>query len=202
MGTTDDITERLKAAASAVEAADLASDLRPIGFLRALDALGLPPTERELGGPATPSPVEGLEDEVSSKQSGDPDSKLLTGIARAFRLDTGVANQIYDATNGELRLDIGPAMLPDQTKAAAMRDVALLMAAGRQAAGLGDFTPLKVIREECDALGVLDSGNFSTEVGRLGFRVQGAGASREIKANRRHHEAAAGLIRRILETGS
>lgn len=195
MLTPDEITDRLRQAAGAVQAAELSEDLRKIGFQRALDELGLgsavvPAAPSALGADAPPSAGGASEPAVSSD--------LLTEIGRRFELPVEMLERIYDVDDGSVRLAIKRSMLPEpDRKAAAMRDVSLLVVAGRQAAG-DEQTTFADIREECEALNVLDNANFSTEVAKHDFRLRGTRNSRTAKANRHHFEEAARLIRRIL----
>ncbi len=94
-------------------------------------------------------------------------------------------------------------MLPEPgRKAAAMRDIALLLVVGRQAAG-EEQTALAEVRQECEAVGVLDSPNFSSEISKLEFRIRGPRNDRTAKANRNHFEQAADLVRRMrIQEGS
>lgn len=196
--TAEQITAGLRRAAEAVEAARLPNELRTIGFERALDALGLGEAQMAPAPsvPATARPV-------PARDTGEPVVHLLDAIARRFELPAETIGRIYEADDGAVRLAIKRSMLPEpDRRAAAMRDVSLLVVAGRQAAG-EEQTPFVDIREECRALNVLDGANFSSEVAKLDFRVRGARNTRTAKANRHHYEEAAQLIRRMLgESGS
>lgn len=204
MLTAEEVAERLRQAAGAVEEAGLAEDLRKIGFERALEALGLGasasaaaplaagPSQRT-GAPGVPAPA-----------ADAPDSDgALAAIARRFELFQDAIERIYDVEDGTVRLAIKRSMLPaPNRKAAAMRHVALLVVTGRQAASEEEQTPLAVVREECQALNVLDAPNFAAEVSKLDFRLQGPRNDRTAKANRHHFEEAAELIRKILKEGA
>ncbi|MBV9311807.1 MAG: hypothetical protein JOZ73_13330 [Solirubrobacterales bacterium] len=196
MASREEIAEKLKEAAAAVDAADLPEDLRAVGFQRALDAVGL---TAEPGSPQPESPAADLPGRGPGRGPAETDG-LIARMSARLGIEVAVLSEIYEDVDGQLRLIIGPAMLPDRTrKAAAMRHVALLVAVGRQASGLEEYTALRIVRGECEDLGVLDSTNFATEVGKLGFRLQGGRNAREAKANRRHFEEASALIRSIAE---
>jgi hypothetical protein len=80
-----------------------------------------------------------------------------------------------------------------------MKAIALLVAAGRQAAGMEEWTQATAIREVCRNFGVLDVANFATEVASLGdvFLVRGKGQSREFKVTRHGYEEAGRMALRI-----
>ena len=193
MLSPDEITKRLRLAAAAVEEAELPDDLRGIAFERSLDALGVRTTleaAAESGGVASAG--------ESPPGGASGDSGHLDQIARRLGLDAEAIARVYENDAGQIRLIIKRAMLPDPArKAAAMRDVALLIVVGRQAAGLEEYTPLVVVRDECRDLNVLDGGNFATEIAKLEFRAQGDRNRREVKANRHHFDDAADLIGRV-----
>jgi hypothetical protein len=196
MLTNAEIVDLLRQAAAAVQSAELPDDLRSVGFERALDAVGLAriPAASSAGTPALDSPPSG-----GTGGYTDASMDLLTRIGRRLELSPEVVERIYDVDDGTVRLAIRRAMLrePDR-KAAAMRDVALLLVAGRQAAG-EEQTALADVREECQALNVLDGPNFSSEVSKLDFRLRGPRNDRTAKANRNHFEEAADVIRGILK---
>jgi hypothetical protein len=202
MLTTDAITDRLRRAADAVDQAGLPEDLRRVGFERALDALGLGATN--IGVPAALTGPTAAAGPLSShgpdtSPNAQPPDDLLSEIARRLEVAPENIERIYDIDDGQVRLAIKRSMLPDaDRKAAGTRHVSLLVAVGRQAAGTEEETAFAVMRDECQAFGVLDSANFSAEVGKLDFRVKGGRNSRTAKANRHHFEEAAQLIGRIL----
>lgn len=198
MQTPQQITERLRQAARAVQQAELSDDLRSIGFERALDALGL---GSGAGAPAAASvpPLSHFPGPGAAANDGESSGGLLAAIARRFELSVDKVERIYDTAGGTVRLAIKRSMLPNaDRKAAAMRNVSLLVAAGRQASGAEDHTTISVMRDECDALNVLDGANFSSEIAKLDFRITGGRNSRTAKANRHHFDDAAQLVRRIL----
>lgn len=204
MLTVEEVTERLRQAAHAVQEAGLSEDLREIGFERALEALGLG-ASAPVAAAATSGGLQRVgvpEASVPTVEASNDDSSLAT-IARRFELSQDSIDRIYEVEEGTVRLAIKRSMLPaPDRKAAAMRHVSLLVVAGRQAAGKEEQTPLAAVREECQALNVLDPPNFASEIGKLDFRLQGPRNDRTAKANRHHFEEAADLIREILGDGA
>lgn len=198
MLTDDEIAERLRRAAAAVDDAGLAADLRRTGFERALDALDLRAVAVAPAASTATTQTPGPGRVSTSDAAASPDGAFAP-IAERFELSLDQIERIYTLDDGQIRLAIKRSMLPEpDSKAASMRDVSLLIASGRQAAGAEDETSFALMREECQALGVLDGPNFATEVGKLDFRLKGGRNTRTVKANRHHFEEAAQLITRML----
>ncbi|HET8566578.1 MAG TPA: hypothetical protein VFL77_08910 [Solirubrobacterales bacterium] len=178
------IAQRISVALEAVEEAQVPSDLRAIAFAHALESAANP-SQPTVGAARPDGPEDG--------------AGMLDAISQRVGVDQHVVSGLFEERDGEVHLTIGRAQLPNgASKAASMRDVALLVAAGRQAAGLEDYTPTALIRRECDELGVLDSSNFSVEVSRLGLRTRGGSKSKEVHANRHQMEVAGELMTRIV----
>jgi hypothetical protein len=193
--------ERLEAALETLKGIDLPENLQVVAFERLLDAHGLPRVERStLTGELT-------KDSAGGEASGDLEvaeaNGLLAAIATQFRTSIESVGHVYEVRDGSIELILRRDMLPEPSKkAVSMRQVGLLVVAGRQAAGLEEWTPMSTLREECEEIGVLDSTNFSTEIGKLGFKVEGAGAKREIRATRHHFAEASDLLTQILDRSS
>lgn len=191
-----ELTERLKLAAEAVEQAGLSEDLRPIGFQRSLDALGVG------GAAAASSQPHATRNSGSGDPGGAPreDGEILAKIAERLDLDRELVARVFDEEDGQVRLIVKRSMLPEPNRrAASMRHVALLVVVGRQAAGVEDYTAYDSIREECRELRIYDGPNFASEVGKLEFRTRGGRNTREAKANRHHFDDASDLIRLLTQ---
>jgi hypothetical protein len=193
-----ELTKRLKEAAEAVDQAGLSEDLRPIGFQRSLDALGV----GAVNVPISPSQV-GAPNGGGGDEGGEPQDEghALPMIAKRLDVDQALIRNVFEEEEeGQIRLIIKRAMLPEpDRKAASMRQVALLVVAGRQAAGIEEYTAYDSIREECRELKVYDGPNFATEVGKLEFRTRGGRNSKEARANRHHFDDAAELVRQMTQ---
>ena len=198
MASVDELAARLRAAAEAVDRADLAADLRPIGFEVALRTLASDTASPVSEQPeALITPIGGAAQGGSKLASSD---RALSLISKRLGIEHNVLERIYEDDDGEVRLAVQRGMLPQpNSKAASMRDVALLTVVGRQAADVDDATQLAVVREECSELRVLDGPNFSAEINKLGLRMTGTSRNRAAKAKRHHFEDAAELIRRMSE---
>lgn len=192
MLSPSELTNLLRRAAEAVEQAGLPEDLRPIAFQRSLDALGVG-GGAAAGGNAPPLGAGADGDQRHTREG-------LASIASRLGLDKELVASVFEEDDGQLRLIVKRAMLPEPSrKAASMRHVALLVTVGRQAAGLEEYTAYGSIREECRDLKVYDGPNFASEVGKLEFRTRGGRNSREARANRHHFDEAAALIRTIVQ---
>lgn len=186
---TTQLTERLSAAAQAVDEARLEADLRLAGFEHALHVLAN--SDGGSADDATP-PFS------STAAPGAGSGARHQAIASRTGASVVAVERVFEEIDGEIRLTLPPSALPP-SKAAAMRDVALLLVTARQAAGLDEYTPFGTIRAECIDLNVLDGPNFATEVGKLGFRLRGPRSAREARASRHHFEKAGQLVRELAE---
>lgn len=185
MSGQDQIVEQLKAGLQAVEEAGVPPDLQAVAYRHALQMLT----------GETPIPGPGR-DSGSGRESAE--NPLLVSISRRLQIERDVVAHVFEEENDQVHLILTKARLPNsKSKAASMRNVALLVAAGRQAAGIEDYTPAALIRHECEELGVLDPPNFSVELGRIGMRTRGGPKSREVHASRHQLEEAANLMVRI-----
>lgn len=180
----DDILKILQTAAALVEEADLPSDLRPNGFTSAVALLI------------------SSSDVSSADRSQEPSTEVATDgpiarIAKGLKIDPAHAKDAFDApADGELWLLIPRSKFP-KSKAPAMRQLSLLVAAGRQVGGLEEWTASDVLREQCRQFGVFDRSNFAAELAGMHdlFVMRGKGQQREFRVTRGGVEEA----RRIIE---
>lgn len=190
---TDAIHSLLAAAAADVEAAGVPDDLREAAFAAAVEMRrgGIAPSPSP-SAPALRGPVAPLSIDPGSWQSA---------VASALSADPEDVGEAFDLVDGRMHLTIPPSRLPKQ-KAAAMKDVALLVCSARQAAGLDEdgFTDTAIVRDECRDLGVLDVANFASEIARLDdlMSFRGSGRSRHLRVNRRGLERAGERLKELL----
>lgn len=197
MPSSAELQDRLRQAAELVEQADIPRDFRSVAFEHVLLALGA-------DGPAAAGGYPPLSGAGATSVTRSPPAvsggDLLSRIAVALGLDRDPVARIYEEDDGQVRLVLKRAMLPEPNKkAASIRHVALLVVVGRQAAGLEEHTSYDAIREECRELKVYDPANFAADVGKLEFRTSGGRNSKEARANRHHYDDAADLIRRMAQ---
>lgn len=186
------LVQVLKTASAALDEAQIADDLRPVAFEKAFDFVaGV--TQGRSGGHAGA----GTSADVGNDAGGD---SSLQQIAGKLNLGVDVVSRVYDVDSEGVHLTVSRSAL-DSTKKAAMQEVIRLIAAGRQALELDEFTPAKLLREACEDRGVLDAGNFAGAMTALdghGMRIRGTGAARELKLNAAGFEAAAEDVKRVL----
>jgi hypothetical protein len=185
----EELVDLLRKAAEAVERADVPQDLRGIAYSRALDRLGAAAPAGRNGSPAR-NGVAAAPDAVCRE---------IERIARWMGVDAERVARVVEVDGDGLHLTVPRSALAP-VKLVAMQEVARLVSAGRQAAGLDDeYTQLATIRDACDSRGVLDR-NFSSAMQRLdgdGMRFRGPSRGREVKVDPAGYEAAGALVRRL-----
>jgi hypothetical protein len=180
------IKEVLREAAQLVADAEVPDDLRSVAFAKTVDML----TGRSVE-VLSPQPKE--MSAATAAATPERTGGQLAVIAARLSVDPSTLEWVYDASQDDLRLVVHRSKLPSD-KANAMRDVAHLYAAGRQAGGYDEWTSLQRVREQCRDIGVLNDGNFSRDVERLAeddlIVLRGKGRQREIKVTAHGFEVA------------
>jgi hypothetical protein len=145
-----ELRELLAAAKQAVDEAELPEDLRQAGFEWALDMLtGDAPS---VPGAATRP--------LSEAGGAAADESLLGKIASRLKLPQDVVADVYEERDGELDLGLNASKF-DTSKSAGTKQIALLVAAGRQAAGIEDRTEAEVVRKFAQDFKRYDGPNFA-----------------------------------------
>lgn len=124
-------------------------------------------------------------------------SVALGAIAKKLGVAEDYVHEVYTIDDGRLDLVIAPTKL-DKAKSPATRQLALLVAAGRQAAGIdNEWTSSIVIRDVCSDFGRLDPANFAAALDGLSetASIRTKGKSKEIRINRRGYEEAGMLVK-------
>jgi hypothetical protein len=119
-------------------------------------------------------------------------------------LESKTLRDVYDPEYDELSIIVARSRLPS-SKAQAVRVVALLYAAGRQAAGYDDgWTSTEKIRVMARDFGIFDQSNFAATLARMGdvFALRGRGQQREVKVTFPGYEEARRLIGELAAVGS
>jgi hypothetical protein len=190
-----EIVELLGRAAAAVEDAGLASDFRTAGFLQACKWL-TPATA------ADSRPNSALE----TPQGGDKTNEssggaLLDRLAEAMKLDREKLDYVFAEEDNTLVLSVNRSQLSED-RVTAQREVALLLAAGRQIVGIDpDRTHTDAIRHQAEELGLVRKNTFRDEMGRLGsaFSSRPIGRfGRGLKVMKIGRDEALTLVRRII----
>jgi hypothetical protein len=146
-----------------------------------------------VSGPAAPEDQPG-------PAAADERATGLAGIAKALKVDEETASYLYDIDGRDLDLTISRDDLSSD-RATAMREVALLVVAGRQAAGIDkDRTDSNQVRNQGVHLGVMAKNTFRQEMGALNPQVtskpQGR-SGRALKMTRIGYDAAGRIAQRI-----
>ncbi len=185
-----DLEDALKKASEIVEQADLPADLRPTAFQKAFDSLM---------GSASPaaSPYAGI---PAKQDAGSVASGGLEATAQKLSLPLEVVAEVFDISDGTLDVVVGFSRLADGD-AAGTKQLAVLVAAGRQAAGIDSdgWTSAAEIREICKDFGKFDQANFGSTLKGMDkwFSISGSGRDRKVKMTRAGWEHAADLVRAL-----
>lgn len=142
----------------------------------------------------------GTETSIQQPEGDAGASDTLGRIATKLELDRELLESVYVEKDGELSLVLSPRRLVTE-KAAATRDIALLVAAGRQAAEIEEWTKMSTIRPVVSDFGRLDGANFAAYINRMdkdgGVVLHGKGVDRQMKLNRVGFGQATDLITRL-----
>jgi hypothetical protein len=189
MTDPESLAKAFRSARDAVDAADLPADLRVAAFEKALATL--------LGD----APVSGPADQAGNGGSAGPGevAPAAKNVAARLRVDEQEVTRVLEFDDGAVHILVPRSSLP-KAKSEAIQQIALLVAAGRQAAGIDaeGWTHQGHIREATEVLGVEDHSNFATHMKKLnGVRSRGSGKTGELKMNAVGFEAAGDLIRRL-----
>jgi hypothetical protein len=161
--------EVLEAALKDVQDAGIPDDLRPVALWKAIDlragiravapaAAGSPATAR---GGSAPHLAAAMPDAEATP--GD----VLASIGQRLGLDRATVEEVFTVQGGEPELIVPVGKLPAKV-AAATKEIAVLMAGGRQAAGVEEWTSWDIIRAVCVDYKRIDSPNFAKTIREMG----------------------------------
>lgn len=176
------IARALEDARVLLEEVSLDQELRPVAYQLVLEhLLG----EAESAEPSSGGPAALVDDPVER-------------IAHRAQVNPQLLRELYDVDGGVLSLVVGPRRI-DGGFAAATRQLTLLVAGGRQAAGFDDWTSLSHIRAMCENYGRLDHANFAATVRSMHdeFSFRGSGEQRTIRLTMAGWERWVTLVRRL-----
>ena len=182
MNTEDIVKETLRV----LDAAAVPIELRPSAF---------PAVLQLVSGQASPS-------EFSSQLGESRESTGGTGlqkVASKLGLSEDVVGRVFYEVDGEIGLGVSAARL-DQSVARATKQIALLVAAGRQGAGIDDgWTSTGVIRETCRDFRKLDAPNFASAITEMddAFVFRGKGQNRVVRVAQPGWSKVAELVERL-----
>ena len=170
--TAEEVTQRLRQAKEAVEAAGLPDGLREVGFSKAFDALtgvAVPPAGALPGGGQASGGANTSGGGAATMDAGS----MLGKIAAKLQIDEAQVGYLFEEDGEELHF-VGRRFLPT-AKRDAQPAAMLLLAAGRQAAGLDDFTLVSHGRELAQDLGIIDKNTWLPQIKAMGDLVRRKG---------------------------
>ncbi len=145
-----------------------------------------------------PAPAAGNGTTPPAAPEGPGRGDVIDKIGAVLGVDRDTLELFYSVQDGEPRLHVSSKKIASQ-KAEGARQLARLVAAARQAAGLEEWTLLSSIRPVVQDYGKLDSGNYASAMQALDdvavFR--GKGPQREIKITKPGMEKVADMIRTL-----
>lgn len=180
-------SELLRQAVKAVEDAEVPDDLRVAAFERAVELLS---------GLASPgiALVPARSSAAVSTASAVPGG-LFDQAAQRLGVPREVLEDVFHTDGDEIGIGLAASRF-DKSKSGGTRQLALLVAAARQAAGLEEWTSTGVIREVCRDYGKFDSANFASTIRGMGdvFNFRGRGHQLDVKLTRPGYERAGELL--------
>ncbi len=191
------LREILTEALRAVEEARVPAELREIAFAKAIDLAAGPQSVRAGGAGAA------NRQQVQEALGGDADG--LDRISSKLKLDREVVSHVYyiSPDSKGLEVVVSPTRLPSRF-GPAIKELALLVAAGRQAAGLdSEWTAAEEIRKVCEHFKRNDPSNFATYIKQMEdvFSIRGTAYKREVRMTMPAWEQATALVTRLANVG-
>jgi len=181
----EDVSGILREAIRVVREAEIPEDLQSVAFSEAVRLISS--SESLAGQPAATIPA----------GEGTP----LQHIATRLDLGVEVVSEVYFEDGDGINVGVAPRRLESAT-ARATKQLALLVAAGRQAAGLDaeGWTSTAEIRKVCRDFGKFDEGNFASTIREMQdhFNFRGKGLQRQVRLTRGGWEAAQELVRSLV----
>jgi hypothetical protein len=177
--TEEEVIETLRSASAAVNSAAVPDDLRAAAFKAAVRLLAWDAVsgDRNAEASARQPPAVGPQRATGSADSG---SALLERIGERVHVTADRLGYVYAEDGRHVRVIIRSAKLA-KAKAAGAQQVALLVMAGRQAAGIDDYTESSVLRDECKRYGKFDQTNFGKHMRALDDAVITQGKAQTTK---------------------
>lgn len=193
-----EVKDTLTAALKAVTDANIPEELREVAFAKAVDLLAgtvSPASSRSQATNGAPAPQTGRQEvEPPKVDSGS----ALDRIASKLDVGRDRVDEVFAESDGTIDIIVSARKLAS-SKQEGTRQIALLLAAGRQAAGVEEWTGADVIRAKCEDFRKLDSPNFGKALGGMQdeFSLQGPAKKRKVKVSRQGWLAAGDLVKSL-----
>jgi hypothetical protein len=189
-----DVKDILRRAAEEVEASGVSEEFREAAFSKAVDliarpAIGSSDTGMQSGSISLPQGGVGVPARTET---------ILRKIASRLKLADDVVREVFHEEDGTIDIVVSPTRFHVQ-KSKATKELALLVAAGRQAAALEEFTSVAAIRPVVENFKRYDPPNFSTTISEMTteFNHRGTGRKKEVRVSKPGWEAATALVTRL-----
>lgn len=170
--------------------AEVPDDLRVIAFSKVFDLRV---------GNITPSIPGGAAEATPESQIPTGADEPLGAIAERIGATRDLVAEVFDVRDGQVELIFAAGKLPAGV-AAATKEIALLLAGGRQAAHIDEWTSTDLIRAMCGEFKRLDAGNFAKTIKTMedvfNFRRESERKT-SVKLARPGWESFAASVRRI-----
>ena len=186
-----DLTEVLRNAWAAVEAAHLPEEIKPIAFKEAVRILS-PVESAPPASPKVPLATDRSANrgDAAANDAGEPDTApnapderaVLDRVAAQTGANRAKLEHLIYLDEGVVRINVAGVRL-GKSSAERVRVVAQLVTTVRDFGLEEKETPLDVIRAECDRLRVLDAPNFAAHMKNVpGYVINGSGSNRRLRA--------------------
>lgn len=145
------------------------------------------------------------EEKPSGSSGTSPNSSLskLELISQRMKIPLEVTQDLFYLEGDLLGVTL-PTQRLDRSKKSATKQIALIVAAGRQAAELEEWTATAMLRETCEDYGKLDTPNFAATIASMDdvFQTRGKGQARAVRVRRPGFERAKELVVDLLGVGA
>lgn len=194
------VREALKETLSILADEQVSVELQVAAFNKVFDLVaGVPATSLVQTRGAAAQGTQG-----SDAASDNPGDGVLDRIAKRLNVGLELIEQIYAFEAGELELVVPAGKFP-VGKAQATQQIALLIAAGRQAGGIDadGWTSTDVVRKTCENYKRHDSSNFAATIKDMDdiMTMRGVGRDRKMKMTSPAYARATEFVRSLAAGG-
>lgn len=187
----DEPDELLRKSWEAVKAANLPEHVQGVALrlaaehlVGALSVSARPTAPARSAGPAGPGQL--------------PAGGMIARLAQKLRLDQETVSHVFNQDGDALEIVVAHGKL-EKKNSAATKQIAILVVAGRQGAGLEEWTPASEVRKWCEQFKKLDSNNFASTLRQLEshFTFRGSSQARQLHTTAPGWDRATELVRQL-----